>query len=531
MPDEVATQEEKIKSAEELSQHQKAISISEFFEKNRHLLGYDNKTKALMIIVKEGVDNSLDACEEARILPDITVKIEELEKEKYKIIIKDNGPGIVKKQIPKIFGTLLYGSKFHRLRQSRGQQGLGISCGVLYSQLTTGEATEIASSTGKEEIHKYTLKIDVKKNEPVILNEKSEANPHKWRGTRISFVAEGIYREHKQSVLEYLKETAISNPFANFIFESPSGKLEFRRGVEKLPIIPKEIKPHLYGVEVGLFTRMLNETSARSISGFLTTEFSRIGATTATEILKKAQIDPKISPRRTTDENIVNIVKAVKEVKLSKPPTDCLSPLGEKAITKGLQKELSPDFVASVTRSPAVYRGWPFQIEVGIAFGGTIAEANFMRFANRVPLLYQQGSCALTRSAASVDWKRYGLDADKLPKGPIVLMVHICSVWVPFTSESKEAVASYPIIVKETKLAFQDAARKLSLYLSGIRRAERIAERKRIFERYAIETARALQELTGEDEKKIKGMIATVVEKRWGEVVDSPSGNGPTDGD
>ena len=139
------------------------ISISEFFEKNRHLLGYDNRIKALLIIVKEGVDNALDATEECRILPDIYIKIEELDKEKFKIIIKDNGPGISKKQIPKIFGTLLYGSKFHRLRQSRGQQGLGISCAVLYSQLTTGESTEVVSSTGNGKTHMYKLKIDVKK--------------------------------------------------------------------------------------------------------------------------------------------------------------------------------------------------------------------------------------------------------------------------------------------------------------------------------------------------------------------------------
>ncbi len=509
--------QEKIKTAEELAIHQKAISVSEFFEKNRHLLGYDNKIKALMIIVKEAVDNALDACEEARILPDIYLKVEELEKEKFRIVVKDNGPGIVKEKIPKIFGTLLYGSKFHRLRQSRGQQGLGITAAVMYSQLTTGEATDVTSSTGNGDIHSYSLKIDVKKNEPVILSERTESNPKKWRGLKATFICEGTYREHKQSVLEYMKETAIANPFASFTYEGPSGKIEFRRAVNELPAIPKEIQPHLYGVEVGILSRMLQDTTARSLAGFLTSEFTRVGATAANEICTKAGLDGKISPRRVTDDDLLKLVKAVKEVKLSKPPTDCLSPLGEDLVQKGLQKELSPEFVAAVSRPPSVYRGWPFQIEVGISYGGNTTEPQLLRFANRVPLLYQSSGCAITKAAMAIDWKRYGLEADKLPTGPVTLMVHLCSVWVPFTSESKEAIASYPIILKETKLALQDAARKLSLHLSGIRRAERIAEKKRIFEKYAIESARALHDLTGEDAKKIQALIAKVVESRWGD--------------
>jgi len=499
------------KTAEKMSEQSREISISEFFEKNRHLLGYDNKIKALLIIVKEAVDNGLDATEEAKILPEIHIKVDELEKEKYKLTIRDNGPGIVKKQIPKIFGTLLFGSKFHKLKQSRGQQGLGVSCAVLYSQLTSGEPTEIISSTGNGITHKYKLKIDVKKNQPVILDESEEPSKKEWHGVQTAFVCEGLYREHKQSILEYIKQTAIAHPYANIFFDSPTGKKSFKRGIETLPKEPKEIKPHLEGVEVGILSRMLGDTKARSISSFLTSEFTRIGKTTANEICKKAEVDAKISPRRITDEDVVRIVKAVKEVRLTKPPTDVLSPLGSGLIEKGLKKELNPEFLTAISRPPAVYRGWPFQVEAGIAFGGSIQEPKLMRFANRVPLLYQQGDCAITKSAIGVDWRRYGMDSDKLPTGPVHLFVHICSVWVPFTSESKEAVASYPVIIKETKLALQEAARKLSLYLSGKRRAEYQAERLRIFDRYAQETAIALQELTGEKHEAIKKMIKKIV--------------------
>ncbi len=509
-----------VKNAEELAKTQKGVSVSEFFEKNRHLLGYDNKIKALLIIVKEGVDNSLDACEEARILPDIYVKMEEAGTEKYKIVIRDNGPGIIKQNIPKVFGSLLYGSKFHRLRQNRGAQGLGISCAVMYSQLTTGEPVEILSSTGDGKTHRYKMKIDVKNNIAQILEEETLAGKE-WHGVQITFVCEGVYREHKQSVLEYMKQTAIANPFANIVFEGPSGRFEFKRTINELPKEPKEIPPHIEGVEYGIFERMLRATTARSVASFLTTEFSRLGKTTADEICKVAGVDGKISPRRVDDKDIGKLVQAAKQVKLIAPPTDVLSPLTDKLIEEGLKKELNPEFIATVSRSPAVYRGFPFQVEVGIAYGQSITEFKIIRLANRVPLLYQQGDCAITKSAMEVDWKRYKFQSDKLPTEPMVLFVHICSVWVPFTSESKEAIASYPEIMKEIKLAMQEAARKVSLYLSGIRRAEYQAERMKTFEKYAEETAKALEDLTGENSKRIKQLIDKVVSERAGEFQDA----------
>ncbi|RLJ07160.1 MAG: DNA topoisomerase VI subunit B [Candidatus Aenigmatarchaeota archaeon] len=503
------------RTAEELAREQREISISEFFEKNRHLLGYDNKIKALLMIVKEAVDNSLDACEEARILPEIYVKLEEVSPDVYRIQIRDNGPGIVKKHIPRIFGTLLYGSKFHRLRQSRGAQGLGISCAVLYSQLTTGEPVEILSSTGDGTTHRYKLKIDIKRNQPQILEEES-LDLGQWHGVQITFLAEGKYKEHKQSVLEYLKETAIANPYAHIIFDSPTGRVEFPRGSEELPREPKAIKPHLHGVELGVLERMLMTTKARTLLSFFTTEFSRVGATTAKQICEKAGVDPRISPKRVEDEQVKKLMAVIKETKLIAPPTDVLSPLGAQLIEEGLRKELSPEFVVAVTRPPAVYRGFPFQVEVGLAYGGEIQETRLYRFANRVPLLYKQGDCAITKAVETLDWRRYGILGDMQlgkPGVPLAIFAHICSVWVPFTSESKEAVASYPVILKELKLALQEAARKLSIWLSGKRRAEYQAQRLKTFEKYAEETAKAIAELVGEPEERVKELLVNIIRR------------------
>ncbi len=398
---------------------------------------------------------------------------------------------------------------------SRGQQGIGVSGAVLYSQLTTGEPTEIVSSTGDGKLHRYKLKIDSKKNEAIILEDDTVTGESKWKGVQITFVCEGIYREHKQSVLEYLKQTAIANPYARIIFDSPTGRVEFQRGVDKLPPEPQEIQPHLYGVEIGMFSRMMHEASARSISTFMQTEFSRVGKQTADEICKKAGVDPVTHPKRITDEEVVKLVKTIKETKLTRPPTDCLSPLGEDFILNGLKKELAPEYMAAVTRPPSVYRGWPFQVEVGIAYGGSIAEPRIMRLANRVPLLYQAGDCAITKSMTAIDWKRYGIDSDKLPTGPVAIFVHIFSVWVPFTSESKEAVASYPVIIKEIKLALQEAARKMQLYLNKKFRSAEAAKKKEMFKNYSDELAQSLSALTGKKKEDIYKILMELAEEMY----------------
>jgi len=515
--------------AEEMGKQQRAISVSEFFEKNRHLLGYDNKAKAMLIIVKEAVDNGLDACEEAGILPEMYVGIKQLAEEKFQITVKDNGPGIIKEQVPKIYGSLLYGSKFHRLKQSRGQQGLGISCAVLYSQLTTGSATTVRTSTGNGKTHMYQLRIDVGKNKPIVMETSVDENDELWHGTEVTFVSEVTYRENKQSVLEYIKQTAISNPYADIVFDSPNGRVEFKRGVGRLPPEPKEILPHLEGVELGVLMRMLESTKARTLHSFLTTEFSRLGKHSANEILLKAGItremngqnipDTKLKPGKVSDEMARMIVEAVKHVRLLRPPTDCLSPLGMQLIESGLLKELNPDFVSSVTRPPEVYRGWPFQIEAGLAFGGSIQSFSLLRFANRVPLLYQGGACAMTKAVQETDWRRYSIDVNRHSvEEPLVVFVHISSVWVPFTSESKEAIANYDVIIREIKLALQECARKLSIWLSGKRKKALLSKKKSVFERYAAETAHALSIITDLPEEEIERKIIDIINERWEEL-------------
>jgi len=495
--------------AYELAKKQKEISVAEFFTKNRHLLGFDNKRKALLMSVKEAVDNSLDACEEARILPEINVEIIQMSEFKYRVIVEDNGPGIVKKQIPNIFAKLLYGSKFHTLRQARGQQGIGISAAVLYGQLTTGRAVKITSRVSKKEASfYYELNIDTQNNKPSILKEET-VEWQKEHGTKVEIDLEAEYLKGNQSVDEYLKQTAVINPHITIIYTNPkSEQVIYARATDKLPDEPKEIKPHPYGIELGMLIDKLRWTESRTLQRFLTSEFSRVGPGTAKEICGHSGILPNTKPSQVSRDVAEKILEGIQKTKIIAPPTDCLSPIGEELLEKGLRKEIKAEFYCAASRSPSVYRGNPFLLECGIAYGGEIPKeekANILRFANRVPLLYQEGACAMTKSIMETNWKAYGLQqsGDSIPIGPVVIVAHMASVWVPFTSESKEAIAHYPEIIKEIKLALQECGRRLGMYVRKKVRISDQIERANMFEKYIPEVADSLSVLTGEKKDKI----------------------------
>ncbi len=505
--------------ADELAKLQKHISISEFFERNRHLLGFDNPIRALLMSVKEAVDNSLDACAEMKILPEITIKISQISDTRFKIIVEDNGPGIVKEQIPYIFARLLYGSKFHRLQQSRGQQGIGISASVLYSQLTTGKATKIISKIGaKKPAHNFELKINTKTNEPEIIKDQT-IDWEKIHGTKIELELEAKYQKGKQSVDEYIKQTAIVNPHATIIYINPEKKrIEFLRVTNKLPIDPKEIQPHPHGIEIGTLIRMFKETKAKTIQQLLQKDFCRIGPKLAKNILKQSNIYEKTNPKNVTHEQAESLFTTLQNTKIIAPPTDCLSPIKPDLLEKGLKKEINAEFFITTTRPPSVYRGMPFQIEAGIAYGGNIdkeGQIKLMRFANRVPLLYQQGACAITESITETNWRSYGLQqsGNNIPSGPAVVLIHISSVWVPYTSEAKEAIAHYPEIIKEIKLAVQDCGRKLASYIRKHVKAKEQKEKINLFEKYIPELSSSLSNLSNEKREKIETGLKRMLKK------------------
>ncbi len=505
--------------AEKLAEKQKAVSVAEFFERNRHLLGFDNKRKALLTVVKEAVDNSLDACEEARILPEINIQIIEMGNERFRIIVEDNGPGIVRKQIGNIFAKLLYGSKFHSLKQARGQQGIGISAAVLYAQLTTGRPARITTRIDpKHPAHYMELHLDTKTNEPHIVKDE-EVQWKKERGTKVELDIEASYQKGDQSVDSYLKETAIVNPHATIIYTNPKAEqFIFPRAADKLPKEPQEIKPHPYGVELGIMLKMIRATESRTLQSFLMNEFSRVGSQTAKEICSSAGLQTDMKPRELELGHVEKLMEGIKNTKIISPPTDCIVPIGEELLEKGLRKEVAAEFYTAVTRPPEIYRGIPFVIEVALAYGGQQPKdeaARVLRFANRVPLLYQQSACSAFKSILQTNWKPYGLQQSggASPVGPLTVVVHLASVWPPFTSEAKEAIAHYPEIIKEIKLALQEAGRRLGSYVNKKKRVGLERERVNIFERYIPEVADSLSFLSGENKKAIESQLNSMLAK------------------
>lgn len=514
-----------------MAHRQREISISEFFLKNRHLLGFDTPAKALVTAVKEAVDNALDACEEAGILPDITVEVSE-RNGRSRIIVEDNGPGIVEDQIAKIFGKLLYGSKFHKLSQSRGQQGMGISAAGMYGQLTMGKPLHIVSRVKGEKLaSEMHVAIDTARNRPDIHRKRQLAwdRPH---GTRVEMTMEGHHQTGPHSVETYLKQTAIANRHLAITYQNPKGEIvRFDRSTKTLPTRPTEIKPHPYGIELGRLIQMLNSTESRTLLGFLADEFSCVGRKTALGIIEAARkhTDSKLSdrshPRHIAHAQAAALHKAIQSTRISAPHTDCIVPIGEDQLLAGLRKELKADFFTVVTRPAAAYRGNPFQVEVGLAYarpGGGDVEVDaaghlhkpaaedgaplvaqkdepvrLLRFANRVPLLYQQAGCAITKAVTQTNWRGYGLHQPKgaLPIAPMAILVHVASVWVPYTSESKEAIEPYPEILKEIKLGLQQCARRLAQYLHHQAQLHEEYDKRAHIEKYLPQIGIALQEI------------------------------------
>jgi DNA topoisomerase-6 subunit B len=512
--------------AHELAKKQKEISVSEFFEKNKQILGFDSLTRALITTVKEAVDNSLDACEDAGVLPELLVRIEKIDEKEYRVTVEDNGPGIVKKQVANVFARLLYGSRFHTRAQRRGQQGIGVSAVVMYGQLTTGKPAKVKSKISDEEVaYECELILDTKKNKPDVIKEDFVIwdRPH---GTSFQINVRGKYVGGKQSIFEYLKGVAIVNPHSKITFIPPEGNtIVFERASDIAPPPTREIKPHPEGVELGELLSMAKYTESLKVTSFLNTEFSRISYRVAREICEVAGVPPEQRPDKMTLEQAGAILEAIKKVKIMSPETDCLSPIGETLIRKGLKNvlgELKADFYAPpITREPKVYAGNPFLVEVGIVYGGGLNREDpvqILRFANRVPLMYQQGACAITQAVEAVDWRRYGLEqrgGQGIPFGPAIVLVHVASTKVPFTSESKEAIANIPEIKEEIELALKACARRLKTHLNKAAKKSKTRVKFEIVQDIIPMIAQKAAKIVGKPVPKLAGTITKIMNVVW----------------
>ena len=529
--------EVKERSADELFKEFKEVSITEFFRKNKAHLGYSGKLRSLTTIIHELVTNSLDACEEAGILPDIEVEIRQIGEEHYRFFERDNGPGIPVGHISNVFAKMLAGTKFHRNVQLRGQQGIGVSGVTMFCQMTTGKPMRIKTSTGDGKVNQVKLMIDITKNSADMI-EQTDYSEY-WRGTEIEGEVKSVkFNLSDQGPSEYLKRTALANPHAKITFIDPEGrKTVFERSVDSIPKPPESQKPHPKGIEVDDLVNMSKVTKANKISSFLTSEFSRMSSAKAKEIqemigkekreikgemIEVYKLDLKKNPRKLSWAECEEIVKAIETIKFLAPASEGLQPIDEEHIKKAVLNILDPEFQFVLTRPPKVYSGGiPFQVEVALAYGGhagrpneTGVKAEIMRFANRSPLLFDAGGCALTEAVKEVDWKRYGVK--DFENSPITVFINMISTHIPYTSAGKQTVAAEAEVIKEIKFALMDVGRKFQMFYSRQRREGEKEARRQMLLKYGTELAEGLAKLSGKnpDPKKIYKELITLVEEK-----------------
>jgi DNA topoisomerase-6 subunit B len=523
-------EEEREINGSEIFKEFREYSVVEFFKKNRQMLGFAGKVRSLTTIVNEYTTNSLDACEEAGILPEVMVKIEELPDGHMKVTIQDNGPGIPPSHLGKAMGMMLAGTKFHRYMQQRGQQGIGGAGCTLFSQMTTGKSTKMRSGLGDGKVYECDMKIDVKNNQPVITNQMEFMG--NFRGLRVeSEFADVKYDKSEHGVYEYLKRTAMANPHAQITLMEPTGeKHVFQRASDKIPEKPAEIQPHPLGITTGDLVDIAHRTDSRKLSSFLVNTFSRMSSAKVEELAKLVPtVNFEKAPKDLKWPEAEAIVNAIKTLKWIAPPTDALRPIGSDQIEKALKNILTPEFVSVSNRKPKVFRGGvPFVVEAAIAYGGNSGRTrndegrggDIIRYANRVPLMFDAGGCAITEAVKNIDWKRY--DIKDFESEPVTVFANFVSVHVPYTGTGKQAITNEEEIVEEIRYAIMEVARDMQVYLRGKIREMDKETKKKIIMRYVKELSMDLSDLAGEStpadiEKKLVNMIETKYEKIEGE--------------
>ncbi|MCD4740070.1 DNA topoisomerase VI subunit B [archaeon] len=513
-----------MEEAEEIFKEFKEHSVAEFFKKNRQMLGYSGKIRSLTTVIHEYVTNALDACEEAGILPELEVTITQLGNDHYRITSKDNGPGIPKKHMGKVFAQMLAGTKFHRFIQQRGQQGIGCTGCTMFAQITSGKPTHVETNTGKGKTYIADIMIDVKRNSATINNEKEIESPE--RGTKIIAEYKNIaFTRGDYGAGEYIRRTAIANPHAKIIFKDPNNqRFVYERAVSVLPARPTPGKPHPKGLDVDDLVSYAHSSQERTLKTFLVKSFDRMSGAKAGELEKKTGLDFKRKPGSINWEEAEKIVAAIKETSFLAPSTKELKPMKEKQIREAILNVLDPEFYSIKSRAPATYRGGvPFIIEVGLAYGGNSGKkangdtrTEIMRFANRTPLLFDSGSCVITKVVNELDWKRYKLK--DLENIPLSIIVNMTSTYIPYTSAGKTAISNESDVYREVQLAIMECARDIKRYLSGKRKKHERRTRKQTLVRYVPEISRALEDLTGKKKSDLELKFMEIINKKYGDI-------------
>ncbi len=456
-------------------------STAEYFAKNLQQVGFSSSTKAVLTTLKESVDNSLDACEENGILPELTIEVEKIGKgggkntDLIRVYIEDNGPGLRPEDVPRVFGEYLASSKFGRGQCSRGQQGIGISAATTWAQLTNAAGVTVISKTvTMKKAVKLKVDVDIKANRGVI-KEKKAMDWTKKHGIAVEFKIDGrLQLNGDGGLLTYLEGTALVNPHLTLNYKVHDQEwVSIERVSDFVPQIPPATLPHPHTMKLGEFMTHTLLYGNITLEKYLKTAFSRVTDTALKELLKHGLKKSwlKQGLKKIKDIEYKAIFQAIQGAPLQSPSTKSVLTVGEDGLAKSISKLGDVDFLSVVTRKPRICDFKPVVIEVAIArFLNRGKEEDFiqlLRFANRVPLQFDKASCAITKSVESINWKSYGLVQSKsnLPKGPYVFAVSVTSPFIKFKNASKETIDSSDELIEEIRLALMQAGQKLSRHI------------------------------------------------------------------
>ncbi|KAK9673693.1 hypothetical protein RND81_12G183800 [Saponaria officinalis] len=425
----------------------------------------------------------------------------------YRVTCKDNGKGMPHDDIPNMFGRVLSGTKYG-LKQTRGKFGLGAKMALIWSKMSTGLPIEISSAMKNQNFTTFCrLDIDIHQNIPhVHLHDKRE-NKDRWHGAEIQVVIEGNWTTYRSKILHYMRQMAVITPYAQFLFKFVSETADknvtvrFARRTDVMPPVPIETKYHPSAVDLLLIKRLIGETSKPGLLQFLQHEFVNIGKSHAERLIGEMGPDfsPKMVVKSLTSQQIVRIHQLFRQAKFDDPSGDCLSPAGEYNLRLGIIKELHPDMVATYSGSAQVFEGHPFIVEAGVSVGGKDVKhgLNIFRFANRIPLLFEQGADVVTRTAVKrINWGSYKINQTQ---DKIGIFVSIVSTKIPFKGTGKEYIGDdISEIASAVKSALQQCCIQLKSKIVKKIQAREQQERKRNMSKYIPSAADAIYDVLRE---------------------------------
>ena len=496
-------------------------STAEYFAKNLQQVGFSSPVKAVLTTLKEAMDNSLDACEEARILPEVRVEIKRISRtgggrstELVEISVEDNGPGLKTEDLPKVFGEYLASSKFGRGRCSRGQQGIGISAAVTWAQLTNAVGVEVVSKTkNMQKAVRAVIDVDIKKNKGLIKNKKT----FKWNkshGLKTVFRIDGrIQLKGEGGLITYLEGTALVNPHLTLHYKLVDKEW---RHIEKVttsaPIIPPATLPHPHTMKLGEFISHAHLFGKSTLESFLKKGFSKTGGKTLKDFTKNglSSLFLRKSLQSFTEVEYKKVFQIIQKTEMPNPTTRSVLTVGEESLSQSIQRMGEVDFFSVIARKPRICDHKPVVVETAIARllqksqEGEEATVRLMRFANRVPLQFDKSACAITKAVESVNWRAYGLSQQKnsLPMGPYVFAVSVTSPFIKFKNASKETIDASEELVEEIRRTLMQTGQKLARHIKREKRADELERKTQYIKQFVPILVKKLGDITKADKNR-----------------------------